>query len=85
MKTKMNSDGSFEKSFSNGTSYWFAPPPSTNETAEQFAFRINMIEYFNGTKTLTYANGTVINFLSNGTMRVIVAPSSLFITRRAVA
>lgn len=44
-----------------------------------------MIEYFNSTKTLTFANGTVINYLSNGTMREIVKPKSLFITRRAVA
>jgi hypothetical protein len=77
----MNSDGSKEKFFSNGTYQWFAPPPSKNESAEQFAFRIAFSDYTNGTKTLTYANGTVISYLSNGTMIVKVQPKSLFITR----
>jgi len=36
----MNTDGSIEKFFSNGTSQWFAPPPVKNETPEQFAFRV---------------------------------------------
>lgn len=81
MDTKINSDGSFEKSFSNGTSIWYAPPPSKNESAEQFAFRIIMIEYFNGSKTLSFANGTVVMYQQNGPMIVKVQPKSLFITR----
>jgi hypothetical protein len=56
----MNPDGSFEQIFSNGTSIWFSPPPSKNETAEQFVFRIVKIKSFNQTKTVSYANGTVV-------------------------
>jgi len=59
----MNPDGSIEKFFSNGTSQWFAPLPGKNESAEQFAFRVTFTESFNGTKTLTYANGTVVTSL----------------------
>ena len=77
----MNTDGSFEKFLSNGTSYWYAPPPSKNETAEQFAFRVTIVEIFNGSKTLTFANGTVVMYQPNGEMIVKVPPKSLFITR----
>ncbi len=84
MKTQLNPDGSFEKFFSNGTNIYYAPPASKNETAEQFAFRVVMVEAFNNSKTLTFANGTVIMYLLNGTMVVKVPPKSLIVTRQAV-
>lgn len=77
----MNPDGSLEKFLSNGTSFWYAPPPSKNETAEQFAFRVTMVEYFNGSKTLTFANGTVVMYQTNGQMIVKVQPKSYLVTR----
>jgi hypothetical protein len=78
-----NDDGSFTRSFSNGTKVWFGPPPSINETAEIRAFRIISIRFEpSGQSTYTFANGTVALF--NGTIFVgyIVRPTSFFVTRK---
>jgi hypothetical protein len=74
-------DGSFEQYFSNGTYRWFAAPASNNESAEQYAFRVVKSEFFNGTKTATFANGTVVQYRPDGSMIYIVKPTSFFITR----
>lgn len=81
--TRINPDGSFEISYSNGSYLYIGPPGNKNETAEQFAFRIIKIESFNGTKTVSWANGTIAKYRSDGTMSFVVKPTSLFVTRQA--
>ena len=79
---QQNDDGSYFRFFSNGTQQWFAAPPTTNETAEIKAFRINsIISEPNGIQTFFYANGTVAVFNATDFVKYLVKPTSFFVTR----
>jgi hypothetical protein len=79
---QQNDDGSYFRFFSNGTQQWFAAPPTTNETAEINAFRINsIISEPNGNQTFFYANGTVAVFNATDFVKYLVKPTSFFVTR----
>jgi len=79
---QFNPDGSQTINYSNGTSIFIGTPPVKDETPEQFAQRIVRTESFNGTKTVTYANGTVAVFVNEVFSFYRVAPQQLFVSRK---